>query len=640
MYFYNNNKKYIIKYLDNLLNQTYEDFEIICINYNNKDNSINFLNKYAETDKRLIIFNKNITGKEKAWNFGIEQAKGEYLLFLDINNFFEDNFVEELINEIDKKHPDILIYRYELYNETSKIFYTDNYSYETIWPNKYVNYFSISNKLFDIFGLYIWNKLFKTSYIKNNTFFFMNNSESSLLFIDLCMIKTNKISFLDKIIIFYNNTLIHNVENKNKKDIFGFYDYLIELKSILKRENSFEILNESYKQHVEKIYIKNIIESKYNIYIYEKLKKEKLKNFGFDKIPNTILNFYVNQNKENIIKNSSYLFSPKISVIIPIYNSTKYLDDCLKSIINQTLKEIEIICINDGSIDNSLELIQQIIEKDDRITIINQTNKGASEARNIGVKYAKGEYLLFINSDDYLDNNCLYELYYKAKKYNLDILYFEEEQINDKTTLNNEKKDNSLKKKNNIEKIYKGIDLFIKMEKKKYNISPFLQIIKKEFYKKLNFTFIQGIIFEGRLLFLTLILKAERTCFINEKFYKFRINSNSMNKIKSTFTELYSYIILYCEIVQIIEKINLTEEAKNYLLKDLKKLENNILKIYSNNNDDSLKLLREKLTINQIIQLNNILQLKTIKTLENNLKKIKKHFKIIGFIVTILLIYI
>ena len=637
--FYNNEKN-IIKYLNNLLIQKYEDFEIICINYDNKNNSNNILNKYAEIDKRVIIFNENVTGVEKARNFGIEHAKGEYLLFLDINNFFEDNFMEELINEVDKTHPDILIYRYELFNETSNLFYTDNNSYETIWPNKYINYSSIPNKLFDVFGLYIWNKLYKRSYIQNNIFFFKNTSESTLLFIDLSIIKTNKISLLDKIIIFYNNTLSDNIESKNQKDIFSFYKYLIELKSILKKENSLDILLESYKQHVEKVCIKNIIQYKYNLYIYKQFKKGKLKKLGIEHIPNSIINLYEDNMRENIVKNSSYLFTPKISVIIPIYNSKNYLNDCLKSIINQTLKEIEIICINDGSTDNSLELINEIIGKDNRVKIINQTNQGTSEARNVGVKYAKGEFLFFIDSDDYLENNSLFELYYKANKYNLDILFFEEEQFYDDQKLNNHKKDNSLEKINNIEKIYKGIDLFIKMEKKKYNISPCLQLIKKEFYKKINFNFIQGILFEGRIMFLTLILQAERTCYINKPFYKFRKNSNSTNNSKSNIAELYSYIIIYSEIIQLIEKINLTELAKIYILKDITKLENNIIKIYSNNNNDLFKKLKEKLTINQNIQLNKILQLKTIKMLKENSKKQRKSIKIIGFIFTLLLIYI
>ena len=637
--FHNNNEKYIEKFLNNILNQSFEDFEIICVKYGNSSDSIDILNEYIKIDKRLVILHENIKEIGEARNLGILHAKGEYLSFLSIENFFENNFYKELINEIDTTHSDILIYRYEIYNQTSDLFYIDNYSYEVIWPDKFINYTFIQNKLFDIFGLFIWNKLFKLSFIKNNQIFFNNNSESCLLFMDLSMIKTNKISLLDKTLIFYNNSLNYNLENK--KDILGYFDDLIELKVILKRENIFKILSDSYKQHIQNVYIKTINQSKYNKYLYQEIKKGKYKEFG-DLIDKIDITNDEEKNIENILKNTFYLFDPKISVIIPIYNAKDYLEDCLNSILNQTLKEIEIICINDGSTDNSLEIIQHIVEKDYRVKIINQTNKGPPESRNIGIKYAKGEYLFFMDSDDYLDKNSLLELYYTAKKNNLDILYFESELFNDSKNLNNQNIESS-KKQNNNEKIYKGIDLFIKMEKKKYNISPCLQIIKKKFYEKIKFSFYPGILFEGRLFFLTSILQAERTSYINKVFYKIRIHSNSMIKNKINIIELYSYLIIYCEIQKLTEKLLFIEKAKNFILKDLKKLENDILRIYSNNKEEVIKSkLNQKLTIFQKVQLNKILLFNTIQNAENNLINIKSylsHIKLMGLIITCLLIY-
>ena len=135
-----------------------------------------------------------------------------------------------------------------------------------------------------------------------------------------------------------------NVEKQ--KDSFDFYKYLIELKYILKRENIFNILFESYKRHAEKISIKNIIQSKNKLNIYEEIKKGKFKKLRIDEIPSNIINLYEEQNRENIIKNSSYLFNPKISVNIPIYNSKNYLEDCLKSIIFFFYKIKIIIFIN------------------------------------------------------------------------------------------------------------------------------------------------------------------------------------------------------------------------------------------------------------------------------------------------------
>lgn len=102
---------------------------------------------------------------------------------------------------------------------------------------------------------------------------------------------------------------------------------------------------------------------------------------------------------------------PLISVIIPVYNVEKYLRECLDSVINQTLKDIEIICINDGSTDNSPAILQEYKQKDNRITILTQENKGAGAARNAGLDIAKGNYLAILDSDDIYDITMLEKMY-------------------------------------------------------------------------------------------------------------------------------------------------------------------------------------------------------------------------------------
>ena len=92
-----------------------------------------------------------------------------------------------------------------------------------------------------------------------------------------------------------------------------------------------------------------------------------------------------------------------ISVIVPVYNVENYLGKCLDSLINQTYKDIEIICINDGSTDNSLNILREYEQMDSRIIIIDQKNGGLSNARNIGLKEAAGEYIMFVDSDDWID---------------------------------------------------------------------------------------------------------------------------------------------------------------------------------------------------------------------------------------------
>lgn len=113
---------------------------------------------------------------------------------------------------------------------------------------------------------------------------------------------------------------------------------------------------------------------------------------------------------------------PKISVIIPVYNVEKYLKECLNSVINQPFNDIEIICINDGSTDSSLEILNKYAQKDNRIKVISQKNSGLACSRNTGLVQAKGEYVFFLDSDDYLKPDILGKLYDAAQKFNADIL--------------------------------------------------------------------------------------------------------------------------------------------------------------------------------------------------------------------------
>ena len=111
----------------------------------------------------------------------------------------------------------------------------------------------------------------------------------------------------------------------------------------------------------------------------------------------------------------------KVSIIIPVYNTSKFIKRCINSIVKQTLKEIEIICVNDGSTDNSLDILNSYKQKDERFIIINQENHGQGHARNQALKIATGEYIGFVDSDDWIDLDYFEKLYNTAVKHSADI---------------------------------------------------------------------------------------------------------------------------------------------------------------------------------------------------------------------------
>ena len=114
-----------------------------------------------------------------------------------------------------------------------------------------------------------------------------------------------------------------------------------------------------------------------------------------------------------------------VSVIIPAYNAEKYIEQCVQSVVKQTYKHLEIIIINDGSKDRTLDIINTISDKDERVVIINQENKGLPAARNAGLRCYKGEYVFFLDSDDWIESNCIESLVNIRNQTNTDIVFFD-----------------------------------------------------------------------------------------------------------------------------------------------------------------------------------------------------------------------
>lgn len=219
----------------------------------------------------------------------------------------------------------------------------------------------------------------------------------------------------------------------------------------------------------------------------------------------------------------------KVSVIVPIYNSEKYLKRCLDSLIGQTLDDIEIILINDGSTDNSEGIIQEYVEKyKDKIKYISQKNSGQAVARNIGIKVATGEYIAFVDSDDYIEKDTYEILYNKATENKCDILCF-----------------NLCMDMNG--KIEKNTGCVINPENivSKYIIneaSPCNKIIKRKIFAENKLGFLEDHIYEDLALIPTLALYTDKICYSNEYLYYYNIHEDStmrQKKFNSKMLDIY-----------------------------------------------------------------------------------------------------
>ena len=213
----------------------------------------------------------------------------------------------------------------------------------------------------------------------------------------------------------------------------------------------------------------------------------------------------------------------KISIIVPIYNVESYLEQCLNSIINQTYKNLEIILINDGSTDNSGKICDLYAKKDSRITVIHKKNGGLSDARNTGLSIATGEYIAFIDSDDFIELNMYQVLYRNAIMYNADIVW-----CNYYDFSNNSRSCPNIISKNNIYNLDSNPETFAKdlLYMYKMDAHVWCRLYKKSLFNSLKFPFNKT--FEDIFILLPLLFSAKKIICITDTLYNYRVRNNSI----------------------------------------------------------------------------------------------------------------
>lgn len=311
-----------------------------------------------------------------------------------------------------------------------------------------------------------------------------------------------------------------------------------------------------------------------------------------------------------------------VSLIIPVYNAEDTLSKCLDSILNQTYKEIEILLINDGSIDKSLKIMQDYAKKDTRIKLINKKNSGVSSTRNKGIKEAKGDYLMFIDSDDYIRNNTISTLVKEIEKNNVDIIRFngfienkKGQMLELEFPINNRKILCSPENKIDI------IELINHPTKSIRCYSPLLFLKNNDiilFNEELSYL-------EDKVFYLENLLNNKKIMFLNEYLYYYTYNKKSTTKSIDNYIENIKKIMDSKRYVKDILKKYLYENDNmintSYSVLILHRLDYLVENVNYNDFKEIFLNIKNEL----IIEHNNLKYLSKFKSLQYKLL-VKKHF--------------
>lgn len=254
----------------------------------------------------------------------------------------------------------------------------------------------------------------------------------------------------------------------------------------------------------------------------------------------------------------------KLSIIVPVYNVEKYLPKCLESLIKQTLKDIEIICINDGSMDNSLAILKEFASKDSRIKIIDNQHQGVAKTRNTGIEQSTGEYIGFVDSDDYIDIDFFEKLYNSATKSNSDIAIA--------SILKHKNFFNIYNAKYTKEETAITIQDKIKLceDKKHFFFYAWNKIYHSGFIKENNIKFSEGQIYEDVMFAIKALYYSNKIISVYGTKYHYIEHENSLTKYKDkTGEKEHDLIKAYSELQEFCNSKNIEiPERLNYYTKE------------------------------------------------------------------------
>ena len=433
-----NVENYLKKCLDSITTQTLEDIEIICIDDGSTDNSPNILKEYSKKDKRIKIITKENGGQATARNLGIKEAQGEYIAFVDSDDFIEPTMMEKLYSKAKDKNLDIAMCKIATYNnQTEEI--KDNVWYYMLgvfrdFEKDIFNHQDTKEFTCNI-AVTPYNKIYKTSLLKKNNILFPEGLifEDEKFFYDTYL-RAKRISIIDEFLYYYRiNRKGSTVNIEKENDYTDIIEISKQIRQTFKETNNYEEYKLLLNNRLIHLQLARFTQTspKYKEKFFNQLKEDLTEVLNDEEIRNN-LESDVELRINKIIQSRDYEEFEKLdqnkifSVVMACYNCEEYLDETIQSLIGQSFSfgsNIQLILVDDGSSDNTKEIcIKYQSQYPDNIIYLHQKNQGQGAARNLGLKYANGKYINFLDSDDKFSGNTFYSVYEFFEKNNVDIV--------------------------------------------------------------------------------------------------------------------------------------------------------------------------------------------------------------------------
>lgn len=608
---------FIRECIDSAVNQTLTDIEILCVDAGSTDGTAEILQEYAAKDSRVHFIHSDVRSYGYQMNLGLDAATGEYIGILETDDWTEPNQFEKMYEAAKAQDADLVKSNYYWYYTKGGV---RNEPFENLKKCRYETVFCPleDRALFNVTPS-IWSGIYRRQMLLDNNIRFNETpgasfQDTSFHFM-LCTVAKRVYLLKEHYLHYRKDNDGSSVHSASKvfclADEMHYYEAFLEkhpaekeaLKGFwqaLKYEKyrwNYDRLAPQHQYSFLKLMHKEFSEAKAQGLLEEKnfaslawknvniVASNPVQYFRESQAKLTAKLGYTPKVEPTVLKTAA-CEDPAITVIIPVFNVEDYLGECLDSILNQSVRNIEVICVNDGSMDGSLELTKQYAETDDRITVVDQINAGQSAARNVGISLARGQYLYFMDSDDYLVPGTFEKLLTTAKEQNTDILYFGAESFFEDKELKQEHANyvNFYRRQPAFDEPVSGdVLLMDQLEKWLFRCSIPLQFIRREYLLSTGLRFKEGIIHEDELFSCMLAAKAQRSLCIADELYMRRVRANSTMTAVYTANKFIGFFIVSTTLMSnVVTDGSLSQTAKEAITFHANKIHRDAKNTYRN----------------------------------------------------------
>lgn len=504
-----NTESFLNECLESLVNQTYKNVEIICVNDGSTDKSEEILDYYEYMySARVNVYHKENGGLSSARNYGLSKAHGDLIMFVDSDDILVSTTIEKSVEQF-KKNKELELYIFGIKQFSKEGVFQDIVN-TNAWFERRMQPNGLQIMTFDRAlnsNIHVCNKVFKKELIGDIRFI------PGLLYEDVYFMWR---IFLKATTVYY------------EPDIG--YLYRVHSNSIMEKsyanKDFTRALHHLYNWHKLFEYFKSIrqvslVGDKLSV-LLDSLGKRTLELSN--DYEEDVVYEYIKMYRSMLVSAIEQEIKIVVSVIVPVYNSEKYLNECLDSLVNQTLGNIEIICVDDASTDSSPQILDEYASKYSNVRVFHKCKEGVAAARNFGIKAARGETIAFVDSDDYVDSTLFEKAYSKYIESNVDLLIYGAKPFKNKDEQTEQNVEDFI---NWLKCPYKG-SMYFDFEKAKASVQCVWNKLYSVDLLKNNVNFKNGLLHEDISFVWLCYFSVNTVYYLDEQLYFYRIHANSV----------------------------------------------------------------------------------------------------------------